>query len=180
MKEKLILQNQTYTNKVQALLSELATYSEQQLNAKADPESWSALQVAQHLAVSEASSLAYVRKKMAYTQTFPKAGVTELARSLFIRLLLFQPFKFKAPPVVGNAVLMPNNTLEAISQLWLSTRLDWQEFFESLPKELENKAVFKHPRAGRIGWKHLLYFFSDHFDRHRQQIRKTLKNMDCK
>jgi len=178
MKEKLILQNQLYTKKVQGLLSEMATYSEQQLNAKADPKSWSALQVAQHLAVSEASSLAYVRKKMAHTQTFPKAGIAELARSFFIRLLLFQPFKFKAPPVVGNAVLSPNNTLEVIRQQWLNARQDWQEFFEAMPRELENKAVFKHPRAGRIGWKHVLCFFSDHFDRHRQQIRKTLKKVD--
>lgn len=176
MKEKLLSYNLEYTQKVEALLSHLSRFSDQQLNHKSSPESWSALQVAEHLALSEASSLAYVRKKMTFTRDFPTVGLPEIARSLFIRVLLYQPIKFKAPPVVGTAALPSHNSLEKVSLQWMTTRRDWHDFFESMPEELANKAVFKHPRAGRIGWWHLIRFFKDHYSRHQQQIKKALSN----
>lgn len=176
MKEKLIRANQKYTQKVQDLLLELNNYSEQQLNHKINPKSWSALQIAHHLILSETSSLAYVKKKLSHEQHFHKVGIRELYRSLLIRILLYQPFKFKAPAVVGDAALPTTTSLEEIQHNWMRSREEWQLFFDSLPNELTNKAVFKHPRAGRIGWIHLIQFFGDHFSRHLLQMKKTLRH----
>lgn len=176
MKEKLLSYNLEYTQKIEALLFDLSRFSDQQLNHKSSPESWSALQVAEHLALSEASSLAYVRKKIAFTTEFPTVGLPEIARSLFIRALLYQPIKFKAPPVVGTAALPSKSSLEKVRHHWMATRSDWHDFLESMPEQLVNKAVFKHPRAGRIGWWHLIRFFNDHYSRHQQQIKKALSS----
>jgi hypothetical protein len=45
---------------------------------------------------------------------------------------------------------------------------------ENLSAEYQDKAIYKHPFAGRLGWPETLAFFTMHLERHTGQIRRTL------
>jgi hypothetical protein len=154
----------------------LASYPEAQLNQAPAANAWSALQTAHHLILSEQGSLAYVRKKMSFETQFPKTGLRESWRSFLVWVLLYQPIKFKAPEKVGgNPELLPaHSTLQEVRDAWHAILTEWREFFEQMPEAIADRTVYKHPRVGKIGWLHMIAFFSVHFARHRKQIFRAL------
>ncbi len=82
--------------------------------------------------------------------------------------------KFKAPKNVGDDNLPSYATLSDTRARWQKARAGWTDFFNNLPEDMAGKAVYKHPRAGRLGWPQMLAFFETHFDRHVKQVKKAI------
>jgi hypothetical protein len=86
-------------------------------------------------------------------------------------LALYLPLKFKAPKSTIDH-LPEYIALDELQTRWNKSRAAWNSFLKEMPENLLDKAVFKHPRAGRIGWGHTFKFFQVHFDRHLKQIAR--------
>ncbi len=179
MKEKIRTANARYTQQVEALLAELAPLGDTLLNRKPEKGGWSAMQTLHHLILVEENAMAYIRKKMSFNPQFEKAGFTAWLRSFFLRITLRSPFKFKAPKSASAERIPDIAGFEETQAQWQKIRLEWTDFFDKMPIELADRLTFNHPRAGRIGWLHLLDFFSTHFERHRTQVRKAVSKVDA-
>ena len=174
MNETLLRQNAAYTTAVQKLLEEMQSYDDALLNRRPESGGWSALQVMEHLILSETLSLQYVRKKIGYGGTFEKRGLNSIWRSFLLWAYLGTPIKFKAPALVAEDKLPEQSSLADVRTRWETLRAEWTQFLEKLPPELIDRAIYKHPVAGRLGWPETIAFFNIHFNRHRKQIRRTL------
>ncbi|MBL7775444.1 MAG: DinB family protein, partial [Saprospiraceae bacterium] len=127
-----------------------------------------------HLILSEELSMAYVKKKLGFNPKLEAAGPEAWLRLQLLKFYLWAPFKFKAPEMVGESQLPGFTSFADTRRRWLAIRQVWAEFFEQLPAELADKAVYRHPFAGRLSWLGAIGFFSSHFARHRKQIYRTL------
>lgn len=164
-------------SKLESLTVKLRQYPDEKLNAKPVPDAWSVLQVMQHLMTSEHLSLAYVKKKTSFQQSFKKAGLATKARWAALKISLWLPLKFKAPPAVNADNFPDKSDLKEIVQQWHENRKDLAQFLENVPKEWIGAEVYRHPRAGRLKLEEMLVFFDDHFVRHLKQIDRTLKQV---
>lgn len=174
MKNRIIAKNRQLDALVQSLLDDMAGFSAGQLNRKPADGGWSAMQTAHHLLLAEEGSLKYLHKKLSAPAVFKRVGLSETWRSFLLQLSLLLPFKFKSPPSANPEVLPENASFDELRGRWQGVREAWGQFFEQLPEELFDKAVYRHPRAGRLGFLHTLGFLSTHLKRHRKQIFKAL------
>lgn len=176
MQKKILRHNQRYTAAVEKLLQELETVDHSALNRTPAKGGWSAGQTAWHLLLAEELALAYVRKKLSFGDTFKTVGWSESWRMFLLKVALLLPIKFRAPQLTSDEYLPSDIKWQELAERWRTLRATWTEFFETMPSGLENKAVFKHPRAGKIGWTQMVAFLDDHLARHRKQIRRALAN----
>jgi hypothetical protein len=175
MRQKLICQHSIYVSRVDALLHEMASMQPEQYQQKPADGGWTAIQTAWHLMLVEASSLQYVHKKLAYGGTFEKAGFKAAWQILLLRVILKLPIKFKAPAATSGDQLPENPSFEELHARWKKAQEDWAQFFATMPEDLLDKAVFRHPRIGRINWMQTLDFLDSHFDRHLGQIQRAIR-----
>ena len=174
MKEKILAANKRYAAQVDALLNELALLGDERLNRRPADGGWSAMQTLYHLILVDENSLAYLHKKLSFNPQMEKAGLGAWARGIMLHAFLRAPFKFKAPKSAGNENIPETGNFAEILARWQKIRLEWMNFFQGMPVEILDKAVYKHPRAGRLGWLQMIYFFGSHFERHRRQIRRAI------
>lgn len=174
MKASLLRQNSAYQKEVEQLLEELSASNDAILNMAALDGGWSAIQTVHHLILSEELSLQYVQKKLSFNPKLEKADFQTRLRAAALWFYLNLPIKFKAPATVNEEKLPGFTTFAQTRERWLAIRQKWTAFLEQLPEDLLDKAVYKHPFAGRLSWAGMLRFFRHHFQRHRKQIRHTL------
>lgn len=174
MKSTLLQFNAAYQKEVENLLEELADSNDAILNMAALDGGWSAIQTVHHLILTEELSLQYVQKKLSFNPKLETADFKTRLRASALWFYLNLPFKFKAPANVSEEKLPGFTTFAQTRSRWLDIRQKWTNFLEQLPVELLDKAVYRHPFAGRLSWMGMLKFFRFHFQRHRKQIRRTL------
>ena len=172
----ILQQNNAYTHSVTTILTEMQQHSETALNRRPADGGWSAIQTMYHLILSEELSLAYVNKKLGFHPELDTVGFGARWRSFLLWLSLSSPFKFKAPAAISKEKLPDHATLADTRDRWLSIRAEWTQFFEKMPDTLLDKEVYKHPRAGKISWGGMLWFFETHFKRHSKQMRAAMMN----
>jgi uncharacterized damage-inducible protein DinB len=154
------------------MLEELAAYPEEVLYRKPEENAWSVVEVMQHVRMSERHSVAYVRHKVQSGSPVAASGWRQRLRLLSLQIFLRSPFKFKAPKVV-NEDSFPEERFDKLVQGWKSERAALRELLTTLDEAWLHKELFRHPLAGRMSLNHMLTFFHEHFDRHREQIRRT-------
>ncbi|TNE59041.1 MAG: DinB family protein [Bacteroidetes bacterium] len=170
MRSKIQQRNASYQKKVEDLFQKLSSNDDAILNMTALDGGWSAIQTLHHLILTEELALGYVRKKLSFNPRLDRPGPGAWVSEQLLKLYLALPFKFKAPPNVSEEKLPGFTSLKDTKNRWLKIREEWAAFLENLPDELVDKAVYKHPIAGRLGWLGMLNFFHHHFDRHRKQV----------
>ncbi|MBJ6109850.1 DinB family protein [Hymenobacter sp. BT523] len=138
---------------------------------------WSATQVVHHLLFIESNILQYVQKKVHAEEVMPKVGLLTRLRARVVRLLLRLPgFKYKAPRGVAtltNAGNLP--TLAELRRTWAGTRRQFEQLLNEFPGRLMNRAIFPHPRSGRITIGQVMDFLLDHLLHHQQQMGRITK-----
>ncbi len=176
MKKKLVQSDNNYTAAVEDLLKNLDQYDDERLNQKPPDGGWSPMQVMHHLILSEEMSLRYVEKKMSFESAYPVTGFKETWRSFLLWAFLTLPFKWKAPEKIGGdpEVLPAFSSKQKTFERWRAIRSAWAQLIQNMPDDLARRTVYKHPRAGKIGWTHMVSFFGTHLSRHRKQIMKAL------
>lgn len=157
-----------------SLLDKMSKFSDEKLNKKPAPESWSAIQTAYHLLSAETSTLGYLEKKVQSKDSIPMSGFKSIYRSTLLKLFLFLPFKFKAPKMVEN---VPDfKPFKELKQEWDAKRQALAVLLETLTDKDIKRELFKHPLAGKMNILQMLEFINDHLLRHVKQIDKCLGN----
>lgn len=175
LKIKILHENARHEHRVVKLLNELSRHDHAALNRRPALGGWTALQTAHHLLLAEEGSLRYVHKKLSHPAEFKRVGLGAHWRAFLLQMTLWLPIKFKSPPGVNPENLPEISTLGEVLERWRSVNASWNEFFQQLPPELADKTVYRHPRAGRLGWLQTIGFFRWHLARHRKQIRRALR-----
>lgn len=174
MRENYLKQIADLDADLDALAGELSRYSPEKLNQKPAPDKWSALQVAHHLILAEEQSIQYLSKKMSFKPRVKKSGLLTRLRVGLLRIYLNTPLRFKAPNIVGDEVLPETSDLATTLEQWRAVRARLKEVISTMPEEYLQTEIYRHPLAGRMDPGGMLVFFQEHFDRHRQQILRTL------
>ena len=159
---------------VNQLLESVSSYPEEQLNQPGPGGGWSAMQTMHHLILTEEFSLKYVQKKLSFNPKLERKGIKTFGRIVALVFYLKAPFKFKAPPAVNSPSLPEKANFEETSERWKKIMKEWEQFFSNLDPALLNKAVYRHPFAGRLSWSGTILFLSGHFKRHRKQALRAL------
>ncbi|MEM8583632.1 MAG: DinB family protein [Bacteroidota bacterium] len=155
--------------------AELEKQSNEQLNKAGKNGGWSAMQCMHHLLLSEQYSLQYLRKKIGYGPQVEKVGWRTYWRMGLLRTYLALPIKFKAPAIIATDKLPPKSDLHEAVQQYRDSRLDLRRYLDELDPKWYDRAIYKHPFAGRMGINQMLSFFKWHFNRHRKQGDKATK-----
>ena len=174
MRSKILRLNASYQKKVEDLLQDLNSTDDAVLNMTALDGGWSPVQTMHHLILTEELSLGYVRKKLSFNPRLDKPGPGAWVSEQLLKLYLGLPFKFNAPPNVNDESLPGFTSLQDTRNRWLEIRKNWTDYLRDMPDDLLDKAVYKHPIAGRLGWTGMLRFYQHHFNRHRKQIFRAL------
>ena len=138
---------------------------------------WSATQVVHHLLFIESNIVQYVQKKLQAEEQLPKVGLLTRLRARMVRLFLRLPgMKFKAPH--GVATLTDAGNLPALVELrasWAASRRQLERLLNEFPGKQLNRAIFPHPRSGRITIYQVMEFLLDHTLHHQQQLGRITK-----
>lgn len=147
----------------------LRSIPEAQRHLLAAEGKWSAIQIVTHIYDAERNALLYVRKKLQAGDGLKPAGIRGVLRFATLRLALALPIRFRAPEIIAQ----PDNsrTAEELLHAWEDLRNEWSQLLESIPVKYHNRALFKHPFAGKIHLRHALHFMADHLARHQNQLR---------
>lgn len=161
-----------------SLLARLTAHSDEALNLPSKPGKWSAIQTLYHLKLAEAQSAQYIQKKLSFNPDLKKAGPSDAIRVLIMQFLLWAPIKTKAPEYISGSALPDFATLGELGGEWKEERLKLRLLLESLPEDIFDKALYKHPVAGRLSISGMLRFFESHFARHKKQIIANLEKIN--
>lgn len=151
------------------LLDEIAKLSHTQQNFKPAPDSWSVLQVVNHLIHAETGIVKYMLKKMQGINTVEKAGIQAKLRLILLQGFLKSPLKFKAPKVLN----IPQEDVyiyDNVSKQWSEVRSEFGKILDQLNPADAEKMLFKHPISGRFNIYQTMSFMREHIDHHIKQI----------
>ena len=171
---QLFTQLQELDNELEDLLNGLSSYSHEALNKPPNEGAWSAMQILHHIKLAEYYSLKYCEKKLSFNPKLGKVTWRENLRGKLVTWYLQAPLKVKAPTIMSGSALPTESQLTDIEVEWKKQRKDLQQFFEELPEEYIDKAVYKHPFGGRLSFGGMLAFYQAHFRRHQKQIWRTI------
>lgn len=162
-------------NKIEAqrknLIDEVGKLTHEQQNFSPSPETWSILQVFNHLITAETNSLKYMSKKIQGIATIRKAGVPAMIRSALLKLFLKLPLKYKAPKGV-NVDHEEIYFFENQAKQWDDLRSALGKFLDQLDPVAAQKLIFKHPISGRMNIYQTLSFLYEHMEHHKKQIER--------
>ena len=131
---------------------------------------WSVIQVFAHLETAEQGSTLYMRKKMKAGSNMPEFSLQHKIKFFLTKGLLQSSLKWKAPKIVANPE--GGYSLDEMKKRWRETRQETEQFVSDYPEELMNKAVYKHPMAGRLDLSGAIDSFIYHQRHHIHQIRR--------
>lgn len=134
---------------------------------------WNIIQVFSHLNMSEKASVLYMKKKMRAGEHMPKFSFRGKIGFFFTKRLLQSSLKWNAPKVIAS----PNGdfSLEEIKEQWNQTRSEMKNYIHEYPHEFINRAVYKHPFAGRLDLRCAVGSFVYHQRHHVHQVRRIRK-----
>lgn len=138
------------------------------------PGKWSALQVLEHLLLTERATFQYLKKKAGQgIDQLPGGWIKSKLRGLVLLVFLRLPFKIKAPGIVD--ITHQSQSLQELEAAFRILRTEMNQFLEQLPNAGFRVHLFKHPLVGRLRLTETFLFLSAHFERHHQQIVRALK-----
>jgi uncharacterized damage-inducible protein DinB len=154
----------------------LGAVNDEMFHWKKDAKNWSLSQVLDHVIFSEESALNYCNKKLLAGDDIPNATFFNSLKIRVYFLGLKTRLKFKAPKLISN----PDNSksLEEQRKRWDNLRKDYEEFLKMYPQKYLDKAVFRHPLAGRIRLDEMLKFLSTHIVHHQFQISRIIDSYE--
>ncbi len=150
------------------LFNKLDKLDASKMNKQPDANSWSVVQVMDHLTLAERNSLLYMTKKLSVSNEFGQANFKTSFRLFLLKSALKLPIKWKAPKIVADAN-NDNNYAEA-KAAWIEVRNGIAAFLEKFPEEHLESELFKHPSAGKFTVVQALNFMRTHVGHHLSQI----------
>ena len=136
---------------------------------------WSVIQVFSHLNDAETGSIAYMTKKMQAGDKMQNFSTVNKLRMSLSKALLQSRLKWKAPKYISNPE--GNYTFSEMKAKWDETRKKTKSYVSEYPEEFVNKAVFKHPFAGRLDLANAIDSITYHQRHHMHQLKRIKKEI---
>ena len=168
-------QFQKLERKRETLMQQILPLTEVEYSNKPSPGSWSAIEAANHIYLSEKLSLAYLKKKMAYPDTIPSYHFKSWGGVLLIKLVFATGYKWNAPETIDMRHQQPVLTPAELNIKWPLQRQELLSFIESHQSAFGSHLAYRHPYAGRMTMHQMLIFLNDHLGHHMKQIDRILK-----
>lgn len=158
---------QTLDDRRLALLAELDSLGIEDLQARPAPETWSLLEIVEHVVVAE---------KVILLGLPPRAELVVRPRNLghrVKRLLVSLVLRWGIPVKVPSRRMLPTGqrSLAELRQTW-DEHLHWLRRFAEGPASDAHLALFTHPVAGPISLVQALQMDLLHLQTHQRQIAK--------
>ena len=160
-------------SETQRIFDDLSGLDDQTL--RKNGRGWSVIQVLNHLNKAEILSLQYMRKKMKAGTKMKKINVLNRMRMWITCGFLESGLKWKAPSYIANPP--GDDSLEEMREKWKETRSQIEAYIQDYPDEWLDRAVYKHPMAGRLSLMQAIDSFIYHQRHHVHQIRRIKKEL---
>ncbi len=161
-------------DQLNTLWNNLDTRDVESFGVKPTTDTWSILQILEHLRQSEELSLKYIKYKIDNNARFRKTGFSESLKIKTLVRAFKSERKFKAPDVNGLSPQNEGLSYDEIKQKYTDIRSDFKSYLSGLDDSYFILNVYKHPIIGRINLLQMLKFFEVHVSRHRKQIERAL------
>lgn len=163
------------TEKFTSMEQMVSALTEDQLNYKFNPDTWSIIEVIQHLLLAEGGTYRYISKKILDPSKLDPIGLGTKIREFKLNTYIKTPIKLPAPEIVQpKQGKLPQDYTDLINE-WKKVRKALYELLLSLDQSMWSKEIHKHPLVGRISLKGSLNFIELHFDRHQKQIKTLIR-----
>lgn len=136
---------------------------------------WSIIQVFSHLNDAEAGSILYMSKKMKAGTGMKDFSFGNKLRMTMSKAFLQSGLKWKAPSFISNPV--GDYSFDEMKEKWEKTREQTKQYVKAYPKELIDKAVYRHPFAGRLDLANAIDSFTYHQRHHMHQLKRIKKKI---
>ncbi len=142
------------------------------LSEKLDENTWSVIQILNHVLQGEQLALSYMQYKKEQGAVLEKESWKARWRFHLTMIALSLPLKFKAPGKLNS----PSNqeSLEEVKANFLAARVALRAFMDEQDPSFFRMASCKHPRIGRITLTRMIRFFHKHVQHHEKQILRRL------
>jgi len=165
--ENLLAQTEEQKSK---FLSEIDSWPEQSLHTAPEGH-WNALQIIDHIMMSERGVLGYMMKKTSSGWETIEATNEEHDRmSQALNERLQGREQYKIPAVLTEPVVI--QSYEAICMNWSELRNKMNAFMQSLDEEFYHRQIFNQPAAGKLNLYQTLHFLMNHIHHHMYQLER--------
>lgn len=152
-----------------SLLDELRRWSPNHLVRRPAENSWSALEVLDHVVLTEREITEAVRKGLATPQ---RIGVRDRIGFVMVERIFLTDRRVKVPRAVTSILPGKNLELAGISQRWDADRAELAGLLNDCSDLGARDGIFRHPVAGLMTLPQVLRFFSVHIHHHRFQLAR--------
>ena len=153
-----------------ALLLERGLAFKQNLATKPDSESWSALEVLEHVLIVEGRVQEQVRRSSAKLDIAKRVGVAAFIKSKIFALIVRLQVRVKVP--TKEILPIGKMSLEEVQQKFAELDADWENVLSQYNGSGLKLGVFKHPRFGWFSVRQTLDFLRGHTVHHLSQLER--------
>ncbi|TXC81355.1 DinB family protein [Luteibaculum oceani] len=158
-------------------LDRLSEFQDIDLQRETSESKWSAIQVLNHLYMTEKGTINFLEKSLGKSDELGKVNFKNRFRAYLLQRFLKSKRKAKAPSKLPD----PKNdtSLEELKSKFDRLHSQHDEFLNKVPSNIFGKTVFKHPYIGWMEINDVYRFMANHWAHHRHQlerIEKDLKN----
>lgn len=151
------------------VLESLVDWRPADLAEMPSPQQWSAVQVLDHLVLTESAVLAEAHLAELEAK-FPT--VSERLRVTLFDWALRLPLRVKVPEPVRFLNPSPDLRFTDVCRQWESVRARWQEFLQIQDCAGSRRVAMRHPIVGNISLAGAVGFMRSHLIHHRHQFRR--------
>ncbi len=160
-------------DQTERLFADLEGWSPERLQFRPARESWSILEILDHLILTERAVLVTMRRNLASNN---KVRLYDRYRSAFVLAIMFLPTRLQVSGSVKSLLPSRNkDDLRVLRSEWADDRKGLTAFLEGLSSADRKKGVFRHPVGGWTTPDGALFFLRSHLHHHGYQIAKIRK-----
>jgi len=175
MTDRLLRSLSRLERRTRRLLDELCTWTPEQLRLRPSPASWSALELIEHLMLSERAVLGMMRSNVGEGRDIT---VGDRFRSAVVLGMMALPLRLNVPNTVEEIIpskMQPD--LRSLRDSWSDDRRVLAAFLAGLSRADRKLGVFRHPVGGLTTAGGALVFLSLHLWHHSYQFRRLRKTV---
>ncbi len=143
---------------------------------KPAPDTWSMLEVAQHIVASEKGTLSFLKNRPPVKPDSWSQKIKSAWRAFMLKNALRLPFKFKAPNVPGLSptAIIPKEDTQVE---WQQVREGLEAYLAAFPADQMTYIVFKHPVGGKFTLSQTIdSFLLPHIRHHKTQLNRIAQS----
>ena len=151
----------------EGLLERLAQYPEPRLRHRPQPNTWSLLDVAEHLMRAERATLESIMRSATRTPLVPKWY--DRIMNILIARTLDSAVRI---PVTGRILTPEGLSLPELAERWGDVHASWRSYLSTDGAD-PSAIVFRHPLGAVMTRAGTLAFLRRHFDHHLHQVERV-------